>query len=82
VAQVVFCAETGRRLWTVLYGTVVDLIVWVACTRSGGVVGRCLGGTVGGGIDVKIISWCGAWRVSGFTWGILDGMMVGVALGL
>ncbi len=56
--------------------------VWVACTLSGGVVGRHLGGTVGGEIGVGIVSWHGAWRVGGFTGGILDGMMVGGALGL
>jgi hypothetical protein len=36
-------------------GVMVGLPVWVACTLSGGVVGRCLGETVGGGIDVEIV---------------------------
>jgi hypothetical protein len=60
----------------------VGLTVWVACTLSGGVVGRCLGGTEGRGIDVEIVSWRSTWHVSGFTGGILAGMMVGGALGL
>jgi hypothetical protein len=69
----------------VLYGTagvMVGLTVQVACTLSGGVVGRCHGGTVGGGIGVGILSWRSAWRIGGFTGGILAGMMVGGALGL
>ncbi len=69
----------------VLYGAagvMAGLTVWVACTLSGGVVGRCLSGTVGGGIGVGIISWSGAWRIGGFTGEILAGMMIGGALGL
>jgi hypothetical protein len=58
------------------------LTVRVACTLSGGVVGRCLGGTVGGRIGVGIASWRGAWCVGRFTGGILAGMMVEGALGL
>ncbi len=53
----------------VLYGTagvMVGLTVWLACTLSGGVVGRCLGGTVGGGIDFEIISQRNAWH--GIHW--------------
>jgi hypothetical protein len=56
--------------------------VWVACTLSGGVVDMCLGWTVGGGIGVGIISWHDTSCVGGFNGGILDGMMVGGALGL
>jgi hypothetical protein len=62
-----------------LYGAVgvmAALTVWVACTLSGGVVGRCLGGTVGGGIGVGIISRRGAWHIGEFTGGILAGMKV------
>jgi hypothetical protein len=59
-----------------------EINVRVACTLSGGVLGRCLGGTVGGGIGVEIISWRSAWRVGGFTDVILDGMMIGGARGL
>jgi hypothetical protein len=72
-------------LWTVLYGAagvMVGLTVWVVYTLRGGVVGRRLGGTVGGGIGVVIVGRHGAWRVGGFTGGILAGMMVGGALGL
>ncbi len=53
----------------VLYGTadvMVGLTVWLAFTFSGGVVGRCLGGTVGGGIDVEIVSRRDAWH--GIYW--------------
>ncbi len=55
---------------------------WVACTLGGGVVGRRLGGTEGGGIGGGLISRRGAWRVFGFTGGTLDGETVGRALGL
>ncbi len=37
-------------------GVMVKLTVWVVCTLGGGVVGRCIGETVGGGIDVEIAS--------------------------
>ena len=60
----------------------VGITACVACTLSGGVVGRCLGWTVDGGIGGGLASWRGAWRVGGFTSGILDGRMVGGALGL
>jgi hypothetical protein len=43
----------------VLYGAsgvMARLTVLVACTLSGGVVSWCLGGTVGGGIGVGIVS--------------------------
>jgi hypothetical protein len=48
----------------------------------GGVRGRCLGWTVGGGIGGEPANWRGAWRIGGFTGWILDGRMVGGALGL
>jgi hypothetical protein len=54
----------------------------VAFTLGGGVVGRRLGETVEGGIGGGLASQCGAWRKGGFTGGILDGRMVGGALGL
>jgi hypothetical protein len=54
----------------------------MVCTLSGGVVGRCLGGTVEEGIGDGIVSQRCAWRIGGFTGGILDGMIVGGALGL
>ncbi len=54
----------------------------VACTLGGGVVGRRLGGTEGGGIGGGLVSQNGAWRVGGFTGGTLDGETVGEALGL
>ncbi len=63
-------------------GVIGGLTVWVACTLSSGMVGRCLGGTVGGGIDVENVSQCGTLRVGGFAGGILAGMMVVWALGL
>ncbi len=63
-------------------GVISRLTVHMACTLSGGVVGMCLGGTVGGEICVGIISRRGAWHIGGFTGGILAGMMVGGALGL
>jgi hypothetical protein len=56
--------------------------VWVACTLSGEVLGRCLCGTVGGEIGDGIVSRRSAWRVGGITGGILDCMMVGGARGL
>ena len=55
---------------------------WVACTLGGGVVGRRFGWTVGGGIVGGLTSQRGNWCVGGFTGGILDGRMVGGALGL
>jgi hypothetical protein len=33
---------------------------WLANTLGGGVVGRRLGGTEGGGMGGGLISWCGA----------------------
>ncbi len=45
-------------------------------------VGRCLHWTVGGGIGGGLASPRGAWQVGGFTGGILDGRVVGGALGL
>jgi hypothetical protein len=54
----------------------------VACTLGGGMVGRCLGGTEGGGIGGGLVSQRGAWRVGGFTGETLDSEMVGGALGL
>jgi hypothetical protein len=41
-----FCDGTGHRSWMVLYGAagvMAGLSVQMACTLSGGVVGRCLG---------------------------------------
>jgi hypothetical protein len=55
---------------------------WVACTLGGGVVGRRLGGTEGGGIGGGLVSQHGNWGIGGFTGGTLDGRMVGGALGL
>ncbi len=55
---------------------------WVACTLSGGVVGRYVGGTEGGGIGGGLVIRRSAWRVGGFTGGTLDGEMVGGAPGL
>jgi hypothetical protein len=55
---------------------------WLACTLGGGVVGRHLGGTEGGGIGIRLVSWRGAWRGGGFTGGTLDGETVGGARGL
>jgi hypothetical protein len=54
----------------------------VAYILGGGVVGRCLGGTGGGGIGGGLVSRRSAWRVDGLTGGTLDGRMVGGALGL
>jgi hypothetical protein len=55
---------------------------WVACTLGGGVVGRRLGGTEGGGIGGELVIRHSAWCKGGFTGGILDGETVGGALGL
>jgi hypothetical protein len=55
---------------------------WVACTLDGGVVGRRLGWIVGGGIGGELAIRRGTWHVRGFTGGILDGRMLGGALGL
>ncbi len=74
------CDGTGHRSWMIMYGVaelMAGLFVWVACLLSGGVVGRCFGGTVGGGIGVGIISQRSTWHIGGFTGGILDGMMIG-----
>ena len=54
----------------------------MACTLGGGVVGRRLGGTVGGGISAGLVSRSGFWCICEFTGGTLDGEMVGGALGL
>jgi hypothetical protein len=51
----------------------------VACTLSGGVVDRHLGGTEGGWIGGGLVSQRGAWHVGGFTGGTLDGETVGGA---
>ncbi len=60
----------------------VGITVCVACTLIGGVVGRGLGWTVKGGIGGGLASQHNAWCAGGFTGGILDGRMVGWALGL
>ena len=54
----------------------------VACTLGGGVAGRRVRGTEGGGIGGGLINRRGAWHVGGFTGGTLDGEAVGGALGL
>ena len=54
----------------------------MACTLGGGVVGRRVGGTEGGGIGGGLVIWRGAWCVGEFTGGTLDGETVGGALGL
>ncbi len=54
----------------------------MACTLGGGVVAKRLGWTEGGGIGDGLAIWHGAWHVDEFTGGILDGRMVGWALGL
>jgi hypothetical protein len=41
-------------------GVMAKINALVACTLSGGVVGRCLGGTEGGGIGGGLVSWRGA----------------------
>jgi hypothetical protein len=63
-------------------GVMAGVNTRVACTLVGGVVGRCLGGTEGGGIGGRLIIWRGAWRMGGFTGETLDGETVGGALGL
>ncbi len=63
-------------------GVMAGIKAWVACTLSGGMVGRCLGGTEGGGIGGRLVSPRGTWHVGGFTCGTLDGEMLGGALGL
>jgi hypothetical protein len=55
---------------------------WVACTLSGGAVGRCPGGTERRGIGGGLISRRGAGCVGELTGGTMDGLMVGGALGL
>jgi hypothetical protein len=60
----------------------VGMTACVGCPLGGGVVGRCLGWTVDGGIGGGIASQPSAWRINGFSGGILDGRMVGGALGL
>jgi hypothetical protein len=54
----------------------------VAGTLGGGVVGKSLGWAVEGEIGGGLANWHGAWRTGGFTGRILDGRMVGGALGL
>ncbi len=51
--------------------------IWVACTLGGGVVGRHVCGTEGGGIGGGLVSRRGAWRIGEFTGGTLDGETVG-----
>jgi hypothetical protein len=46
------------------------------------VLGRRFGRTVGGGICGGLASRHYVWRIGGFTAGLLDGRMVGEALGL
>jgi hypothetical protein len=41
----------------------------VVCTLGGGVVGRHLSGTAGGGIGVGLIRRCSAWYVGGLLVG-------------
>ncbi len=43
----------------------------VACTLGGGVVGRRLGGTEGGGIGSGLVIRRGTWRIGGFTGGLM-----------
>jgi hypothetical protein len=60
---------------------VAGINAWVACTLGGGVAGRHVGGTEGGGTGGGLVSQRGAWHLSGFTGGTLDGETVGGALG-
>jgi hypothetical protein len=53
----------------------------MACTLGGGVAGRRVRGTEGGGIGGGLINRRGAWHVGGFTGGTLYGEMAGGALG-
>jgi hypothetical protein len=55
---------------------------WVDCILGGGMVGRRIGGTEGGGIGGELVNWRGAWRLGGFTGGALNGETDGGALGL